>query len=149
MSYLLDASALIPSLLDYGEELLNILAKVKIYAIDLTVYEAGNSLWKLVTILNTITLEDAEDMMDVIISLIRRDIIRIIYFKDLNLHRIVELAVSEKITFYDTTYITASEKIGAILVTEDKKLKEKAEKYIKVLTYPRFKHKIKEELKGR
>lgn len=141
--YLLDASVLVPLLLDYGEKLLNIASKATIYTLDLTIYEAGNSLWKLVVYLNTIDLKDAKDIMHVLKDLTKRGIVKTIRFNQLNPCKILELAANEKITFYDASYIVASEKTEATLVTEDKELREKAGKYVNTVTYTQFKQEVK------
>ena len=141
--YLLDASVLVPLLLDYGEKLLNIAAKTTIYTLDLTIYEAGNSLWKLVVYLNTIDLKDAENIMHVLKDLTKKEVVKTIRFNQLNPCKILELAANEKITFYDASYIVASEKTEATLVTEDKELREKAGKHVNTATYTQFKQKVK------
>ncbi|RLE92494.1 MAG: hypothetical protein DRN04_10190 [Thermoprotei archaeon] len=139
MKFLLDASVLVPLLLDYGEKLLSIAAKVSLHILDLTVYETGNSLWKMSTLLKIISLEDAVEITEVLKDLTRRKLIEPIYFNELNLLRIIELAANENITFYDSSYIVASEKLNAVLVTEDKELVKKAEKYVNVMTYTQLK----------
>jgi len=139
MKFLLDASVLVPLLLDYGEKLLSIAAKVSLHILDLTVYETGNSLWKMSTLLKIISLEDAVEITEVLKDLTIRKLIEPIYFNELNLLRIIELAANENITFYDSSYIVASEKLNAVLVTEDKELVKKAEKYVNVMTYTQLK----------
>ena len=141
--YLLDASVLVPLLLDYGEKLLNIATKVTLYTLDLTIYETGNSLWKLVVYLNTIDLKDAKDIMGVLKNLTEKEIVKTIHFNQLNPYKILELATNEKITFYDASYIVASETTEAILVTEDRELGEKARKYVNTSAYTQFKQEIK------
>lgn len=138
MKYLLDASALIPLLLDYGEKLLDKVTKVVLYVTDLTFYEAGNSLWKLVMFLNTMKLEEAKDILHALSKLIESRVLEVIHFRELDLCRIIKLAISERITFYDASYIVASERAKATLVTEDRKLREKAKKYVSTTTYTLF-----------
>lgn len=138
----MDASTLLPLLLDYGEELPKIVVKARIFALDLTLYEVGNSLWKLVTLQNALELSDAEDILYALKSLVRKNMIKIIGFDELNTTRVLQIAVSEKLTFYDASYLAASEAVRAALVTEDMELREKAGKYIEVVIGYR-------ELKGR
>jgi len=135
LSYLLDASTLLPLLIDYGEKLLSIDVKAKLYMLDLTLYEVGNTLWKLVALQSTLELEDAKDILYALKSLIRRDTIKVMMFEEINMERVLQLAASEKLTFYDASYIAASEAVKATLATEDKDLKEKAGKYIDVIGY--------------
>jgi len=133
MKFLLDASALVPLLLDYGEKLLDIVDRVLLYTVDLTIYEVGNSLWKLAFLLKTIRLDDAIDIMDVLMELIEKEFIKVIYFRELDPPRIIKLSTIEGLTFYDSTYIT--DKLNAILTTDDKELREKARKYVEVIAY--------------
>jgi predicted nucleic acid-binding protein len=66
LRYLLDASVLLPLLLDYGDRLLSLVSKVELFITDLTVYEVGNSLWKLVVLLKTLDIRDADDIVYVL-----------------------------------------------------------------------------------
>ena len=138
MKLLLDASIIVPLLLDYGEKLLDIATRIPLHITDLTIYEAGNSLWKLSTLRKTVSLEDAVEIIGVLKDLVRKEVIGIVRFDELDLRRIVELATAEKTTFYDTSYVVAAEALGAALVTEDRELKEKAKKYVDVITYNRL-----------
>lgn len=142
MKFLLDSSVITPLMLDLGERLLNLSTDRELYAIDLTFYEVGNSLWKLALLLRSIDLEDAMEILDVLRSLIMRKAITLIRFDDLDVHRIIKLAVDERLTFYDTSYIVAGEKLNATLATEDEELKRKAEKYVNVITYTHLKQQI-------
>jgi len=135
MKLLLDASIIVPLLLDYGEKLLDIATRIPLHVTDLTIYEAGNSLWKLSTLRRTVSLEDAVEIIGVLKDLVRKEVIGIVRFDELDLRRIIELATAEKTTFYDTSYMVAAEALGAALVTEDRELKEKAKKYVDVITY--------------
>lgn len=139
MSYLLDTSTLLPLLIDYGEKLPNVTVNMKLFILDLTLYEVGNSLWKLVALQNTLELGDAEDILYVLESLTERRAIRVVEFRGLDMQRILQLAVSEGLTFYNASYVVASETVKATLVTEDVELREKAKKYVNVIGYRRFK----------
>ena len=138
MKFLLDASVLVPLLLDYGERLLDVSAKVSLYTMDLTVYEVGNSLWRLANLLKAIDLEDAVEIMEVLTELTRKSFLGIIRFSELNLSRILKLATIEGLTFYDSSYIVAAEKLNVTLATEDEELGVKARKYVKTITYRRL-----------
>jgi predicted nucleic acid-binding protein len=144
LRYLLDASTLLPLLLDYGEKLLAITTRVELFILDLTLYEVGNSLWKLVALLNTLELKDAEDIVYVLKSMLSRGMLKVVEYSKLDPQRILELAVNEKLTFYDASYIAASETIKAVLATEDTELREKARKYISVIGYKEFREKLAE-----
>jgi len=143
MRLLLDASALIPLLIDHGEKLLDIATEVSLHITDLTIYEVGNSLWKLTALLRTVSIEDAMELMEILTTVIRGKLVMIVHFNKLDLSRALRLALTERITFYDASYIVATEEINATLVTEDRKLKEKARKHINVITYDDLKAKLK------
>jgi len=140
--FLLDASVLVPLLLDCGEKLLDIAGKVSLYTMDLTVYEVGNSLWKLVFLLKSISLDDAVEIMEVLMDLVKRGFVKIVRFGELDASRIIRLAVAEELTFYDSAYITAAEKLSVAFVTEDKELGEKARKYVKIMVYKQLQESI-------
>jgi predicted nucleic acid-binding protein len=142
LSYLLDASALLSMLIDYGEELLNIAAKTRMFILDLTLYEVGNGLWKLIALSKTLELSDAEDLLYVLKGLVRKNLIEIIKFDKLNLLRILQIAVNERLTFYDASYLEASEAVGATLVTEDAELRKKGLKYTAVIDYRELKERL-------
>ncbi|KPV65352.1 MAG: Exonuclease VapC9 [Candidatus Bathyarchaeota archaeon BA1] len=142
MKYLLDASALVPLLSEFGEKLIVKAAEERLSTTDLAVYEAGNSLWKLSTLLRLISLEDAVEAMDVLKGLTARGIIYVVGFEELNLASTLRLAGGGELTFYDASYIVAAENMGAILVTEDEKLREAASKRVNTTTYTDFKRKV-------
>ena len=139
MKYLLDASALIPLLLDLGEKVLEIATKAQLYATDLTLYEIGNGLWKLVALLKVMDLEDALELMDVVQVLVAKEFLKVVSYRELDLKKALELAIRERLTLYDTTYIIAAVSLNATLVTEDERLRDKASKYVATTTYTSFK----------
>ena len=142
MKYLLDASALVPLLSEFGERLIVKAAEERLSTTDLAVYEVGNSLWKLSTLLKLISLEDAVEAMDILKDLTARDIIHVVGFKELHLANTLKLAGGEELTFYDASYIVTAENVGATLVTEDERLREAAGKRVNTITYTDFKRKL-------
>jgi predicted nucleic acid-binding protein len=135
LKYLLDASALLPLITRRGKGLLTEVSREYLITTDMAVYEACNSLWKLVTLLRSVSLEDAVTAATVLKSLTAREMIHLSNFVDLNLTKTLEKACEDKLTFYDASYIVAAEDTEATLVTEDKKLQKKACKSIKTMTY--------------
>jgi len=140
--FLLDASVLTPLLFDYGEKILGITGEISLYLMDLTIYEVGNSLWKLVFLLKVISLKDAIEIIEALEDLVKKHFIKVVYFNELNLPRIIKLAIAEGLTFYDSSYIIAAEKLGSTLVTEDKELREKAKKYVETMSYEQLQENI-------
>lgn len=119
---LLDASALINILLNKREKSLDIFEKSNI--LDLTIYEAGNTIWKLHKLQQKITKKDAELIIDLINQIDLET-------RKAPISKTYEIATEEKITFYDAAYIAKAKEIQQTLITDDKELKKTAKKHIK------------------
>ena len=135
MKYLLDASALLPLVTKRGKQLIAETSRENLVTTDLAIYEACNSLWKLATLLKSISLEDAVDVATVLKELTIRNVIELIDYTKLDFSLTLGMAHKENLTFYDASFIKAAEGIGAVLVTEDEKLEEAARKPVKTITY--------------
>ena len=135
MKYLLDASALLPLVTRRGEQLIVEASKENLVTTDLALYEACNSLWKLATLLKSISLEDAVDVATTLRDLATRSVIQPINFTKLDFSQTLKKAHKERLTFYDASYIATAESTEAILVTEDEKLQKAASKFVKTITY--------------
>ncbi|MBS7611452.1 type II toxin-antitoxin system VapC family toxin [Candidatus Bathyarchaeota archaeon] len=135
MKYLLDASALLPLVTRCGRQLIVKASHENLVTIDLALYEACNSLWKLATLLKSISLEDAIDVATTLKDLATKNIIQPINFTKLDFSETLKKAHKELLTFYDASYITIAERTEAILVTEDEKLRKTASKFVKTITY--------------
>lgn len=140
--YLLDASALVPLISEFGKQLIDKAREVRLLTTDLAIYEAGNSLWKLSTILKTISLEDVAEVMSILGDLTATEIIQPTKFTELNLTHTLKTASEEGITFYDSSYILIAKERATTLVTEDRKLRNAASKYVEIMTYKDFKRKL-------
>ena len=135
MKYLLDASALLPLVTRRGEQLIVEASRENLVTTDLALYEACNSLWKLATLLKSISLEDAVDVATTLKDLATRSVIQPINFTKLDFSQTLKKAHKERLTFYDASYIATAESTEAILVTEDEKLRKAASKFVKTITY--------------
>jgi predicted nucleic acid-binding protein len=135
VKYLLDASALLPLVTRRGEQLIVEASKENLVTTDLALYEACNSLWKLATLLKSISLEDAVDVATTLKDLATRSVIQPINFTKLDFSQTLKKAHKERLTFYDASYIATAESTEAILVTEDEKLRKAASKFVKTITY--------------
>jgi len=135
VKYLLDASALLPLVTRHGRQLIVEASRENLVTTDLAVYEACNSLWKLATLLKSISLEDAVEVAAVIKELTMRNVIELVDYTKLDFSWTLRLAHKENLTFYDSSFIITAEGTGAILVTEGEKLEEAARKSIKTITY--------------
>jgi len=135
VKYLLDASALIPLVTRRGKQLIAEASRENLVTTDLAIYEACNSLWKLSTLLKSVSLEDAVDIATTLKDLTSRSLIQPINFAKLDFSSALKRAYKEQLTFYDSSYIATAESTEAILVTEDEKLRRAASKFVKTMTY--------------
>ena len=145
MKYLLDASALLPLVTRHGRQLIVEASRENLVTTDLAIYEACNSLWKLATLLKSISLEDAVEVAAVIKELTMRNVIELVDYTKLDFSWTLRLAHKENLTFYDSSFIITAEGTGAILVTEDEKLEEVARKFVKTITYSKFERALAEQ----
>ena len=100
------------------------------YLLDLNFYEVGNALWKETCLTKFITKNEAQTLQkNIQIVLTKTDKI---CCETTDFQKISEIAETENLSFYDSSYLFISQEKGLILVTEDKKLSSKAEKHIEV-----------------
>jgi predicted nucleic acid-binding protein len=109
---------------------------------DLAIYEACNSIWKLVTLLKSISLEEALDVAVTLKDLAIRAIIRPMDFSKIDISNTLMKACKETLTFYDASYIASAQSRDSILVTEDEKLQKLAKKFVKTITYKDLERRI-------
>ena len=142
MKYLLDASALLPLITQSGKQLLAQTTRETLVTTDLAIYEACNSLWKLTTLLKTITPEEAADVAALLSEAIAKNLIQAIGFAGIDLVKTLSLAQKTQTTFYDASYITAAQKTKAILATEDKQLRKAANSYVKTISFNQLQNEL-------
>lgn len=135
MKFLLDASAMLPLVTRSGKKLIAESAQADFITTDLAVYEACNGLWKLATLLKTISPQDAQDIATVLNELTAKNIIQTINFTAIDLPYTLALAQKSHITFYDASYIAAAQNVKATLVTEDQKLCKAANNFVKTMSF--------------
>lgn len=135
MKYLLDTSALLPLVVRRGKQLIVEASHEDLATTDLAIYEACNSLWKLATLMKSISIEDAVDTAITIKDLAIKGVIKPINFMKIDFSSTLQIAHREGLTFYDASYITIARSAEATLVTEDEKLKKTASKFVKTITY--------------
>ncbi len=114
--YLLDASAIYPLVLRLQENLLRYSSLFVV--LDLTVYEVGNAIWKEYhrgKIRNPTTVTK---LFQEIFS--TTPILRL----NTNMHEVLALAIKEKLTFYDASYLHMARIHGIKLVMEDRELQK-------------------------
>jgi predicted nucleic acid-binding protein len=143
LKFLLDASALLPLITQSGKQLLAETASETLVTTDLAIYEACNILWKLTTLVKTITPEEAADVAALLGELTAKNLIQGTGFASIDLPQTLGLAQKTKLTFYDASYIATAQKTNAILATEDKQLRKAAESYVKTCSF----HQLQNELR--
>ena len=123
---LFDASSLIYALKLKRVEILH-----NNYIQWLTVYETLNALWKNACLLKNININDA-----LTIARVLSEIVKFMKVLDPHIHEeeILKTAQKLKVTVYDASYIVLAKSYNLILVTEDKKLKTKAENIVKTVS---------------
>jgi len=134
LKFLLDASAMVPMITRSGKKLIADSAQADFITTDLAIYEACNGLWKLATLLKTISLQNAQDIATVLNELTAKNLIQTINFTMIDLPSTLNLAQANHITFYDASYIAAAQRVRAALVTEDQKLCKVANNYVKTMS---------------
>ncbi len=125
MRYVFDASALV-NLAKRG------CLKVLIdgVTLDLAAYETLNSVWKEEALLGRIDRETAKSFVRVLSLAFRGVRVTGIASHEAEVYR---LASEEKITVYDAAYLWLAVRENLVLVTDDKKLREKAGKYVEAV----------------
>jgi predicted nucleic acid-binding protein len=98
--------------------------------LDLTFYEVGNALWKESALAKMLSPQDAEELTEtaqVILARMEKLTGRVDVFGE-----ILGLARTERLPFYDSSYLFFAKENKLTLVTEDKELYNKAKKHIHV-----------------
>jgi predicted nucleic acid-binding protein len=103
-----------------------------LFILDLTVYEVGNALLKESNITKFLTpkeINTLEKVTQIILSRTEK-----ILNQDVTFQQIMQIAKTENISFYDSSYIYFAKQNNIQLVTEDKALRNKAKNYVKTQT---------------
>lgn len=133
---------LLPLITRRGRQLLTDVIKVDLLTTDLALYEAGNGLWKIATLLKTVSLEDAIRVSIALKEVTLKNVIQIVPFNKIDFSVILDLAHRQRLTFYDASYITTASDIKAILATEDEKLRRIAGKFVRTENYTSLEKKL-------
>ena len=129
MKYLIDASSLL--LLIKKTDIKSTIQVLQDSAIlDLTFYETGNALWKETT-LKFLTQKESERLGTLTQSVISK--MKQTDHTPEDFPKILQIAQTEKLTYYDSSYVHFAKKAGLSLITEDKELATKATNYVAVL----------------
>ena len=122
---LFDASSVI-----YALKLRNLRILYDNYIQWLTIYEVINALWKEAALTKAISPREAFEIVGLFAKTLE-------FMKILSPHphedKILSMAKELNITAYDASYIILAKENNLTLVTEDKKLRTKAEKLVKAI----------------
>jgi predicted nucleic acid-binding protein len=121
---LFDASSLLKA---FKENRLDLLRRS--YIQRLTIYEALNALWKETYLLRIISFEKSIELADILINIVRH-----MYALDpVGLEKeIFNIALNIGITIYDASYVALARKHNLVLVTEDRRLRNKCKNLVNV-----------------
>ncbi len=126
MPFLFDASAFVNLIVSRGDGSLEALKTQRM--LDLTLYETGNSLWKLEAI-GRLGPRDAASLMEVAAKVSEH--MTVIRPSAADFSPILATALEERASFYDSSYVHLAGKHGLELVTDDARLAKLASKYVK------------------
>lgn len=131
MKHLLDASSLILLI-----KKANVKSTVEFLGdslvLDLTFYEIGNAVWKESALMKFLTPQEAEKLGIAAQTVLAQ--IDQVTNEGGAFQKILGIAQTEKLSFYDSSYVFFAKERGLTLVTEDKELKVKAKKHVDVCT---------------
>lgn len=126
---LFDTSALLNLVIKNGSRALKSLISQNI--LDLTMYETGNVIWKLGYLQKRITHQHACKLLESF--LLFKENMNILNIDGME-EKIKNLSLDTGLTFYDSAYVVAAQKVGLVLVTDDSSLLRMAKKYIPVIS---------------
>lgn len=122
--YLFDASSIFEALVRGRAEVLS-----GNFTLELARYELGNVVWKRRSLIGDLSREDALRILGLFKKALRiMEVLRV----ECREAEILKIAEDLGMTFYDACYVAIASIKDAALITEDKKLKRKAEKLVKV-----------------
>jgi predicted nucleic acid-binding protein len=116
--HILDASVFAPLVVMMGKRFLEISQKHHFIILDLTVYETCNAFWKEYRKFHRLSVEDVLEFCSVIKSLANK--LNVYGFKDLDFGKVVDIAIDNNITVYDSAYIALALELHMPIASEDK-----------------------------
>ena len=116
MQRLYDTSALLNLILK-GSGSLSVLQEQAV--LDLTIYELGNSIWKISYLQKKISKEEACSLLEVCLTV--RTNMKVMNIQDME-EEVKELSADTGLSFYDSSYLALAKRHNLVLVTDDKKL---------------------------
>ncbi|MDR0797296.1 MAG: type II toxin-antitoxin system VapC family toxin [Nitrososphaerota archaeon] len=129
--YLFDASAFI-FLIKKANVQTTLQHIQNLFILDLTVYEIGNALLKESSIAKFLTLKEIDTLEKVTQLILSRT--EKILNNDAAFQQIMKIAKTEKLSFYDSSYIYFAKQNNIQLITEDQTFGNKAKKHVQTQT---------------
>ena len=102
------------------------------FILDLTFYEVGNAVWKESTLMKFLTAKEAERLGTLAQTVLAK--VNRVNSGAEDFQKILDIAKTEKLSYYDSSYVYFAKKAALPLVSEDKQLITKAGKYVNVRT---------------
>ena len=99
--------------------------------LDLALYEVLNAIWKEHRLMKRIDEDTASMFLDVINDVF--NVVEVLSIRGLE-KEVLDLASRENLTVYDASYLCIAVKRGLKLVTDDRKLRNRASKYVTVIS---------------
>ncbi len=132
-----DASVFAPLVLLSGKQLLSKLHEHLIIILDLTVYEACNTYWKMCFKLRSISMETALKAAAATLKIAR--LCKVYGFSNLDLEEVEKIALNTRMTFYDSSYLALARMLRTEIATEDEDLLKWAPRYgVKAIRFNEF-----------
>ena len=125
MSYVFDSCSLLNLTRALADKVIDVL-KGNI-TVSLAYYEIGNALWKECNLYKRVSVEDAVKTLRFMYSML--GLMKVIHVEDASFG-ISTLLMANKlnITYYDAAYLSVAKELDKVLVTDDERLREIAEK---------------------
>ena len=126
MSFVFDASSIFEAILIGNVRILD-----NQYTVEIARYELGNVLWKKRTLVGDLSDKECTRLGNLIKRIL--GLMNIVSIECCELE-VLRIANKYGVTFYDASYVYVARKNNATLVTEDNKLKQKIEKYVRAIS---------------
>ncbi len=126
MSYVFDSSSILEAL---SRGVVRVLSGQ--YTVELARFELNNILWKRRTLLKDIGDEELTRLARVLKRVL--DLMNVVNIR-CHEEAVLDVAWRLNLTFYDASYVYVAREKGLPLVTEDRKLKLRADGYVEVLS---------------
>jgi len=125
VSYVFDSCSLLNLTRALADKVIDVL-KGNI-TVSLAYYEIGNALWKECNLYKRVSVEDAVKTLRFMYSML--GLMKVIHVEDASFG-ISTLLMANKlnITYYDAAYLSVAKELDKVLVTDDERLREIAEK---------------------